>query len=146
MLYKVYFFFFKIHSENYFVLKTGILYSVKLNRKKKNKKKWTVWFLIIQFFVCLLFFQIIKIANLSNSVPVINTNVNRFKEILTCTEINEYVLTTYNVFTNAFRCKSLHSFFAVSRKFSQGFWRIRFVCRGWGVRGGGGGPSPGLIR
>lgn len=39
MLYKVYFFFFKIHSENYFVLKTGILYSVKLNRKKKMKKK-----------------------------------------------------------------------------------------------------------
>lgn len=53
---------------------------------------------------CLLFFQIIKIANLSNTVPVINTNVNRFKEILTCKEINEYVLTTYNVFTNAFRC------------------------------------------
>lgn len=32
---------------------------------------------------------------MSNYVPVINTNVNRFKEILTCIEINEYVLTMY---------------------------------------------------
>lgn len=91
---------------------------------------------------CLLFFQIIKIANLSNTVPVINTNVNRFKEIHTCTEINEYVLTMYNVFTNAFRCQSLYQFLAGSRKFSQGWDSDGYVLFAGGGGQGGGGSKP----